>query len=163
MNILVNFKYKELTNMKTIKNIIQIIILAQVVLLVSCGGGDNPTPAADPRQEVIEALTKTWTVTSATFDDVTVSGDWNGFSLEFTDSQGYTTNASTDEQKLVWPTSGSYSFPDASNSFRILRSDGVEITISDLTETSATLSFQILQRSGRASGLIGEWIFVMEN
>ena len=147
--------------MKTIKHILIALSIIAIVALTSCGK-DNPAPV-DPQQEMIEALAKTWTPTSITLDGVDQMGNWPGFNIQLTTTKGYTTNSSTDEQKLVWPLSGSYTFPDATNANKVLRDDGVEILLSNVTATSATLSFTITGRNGRTDGLIGEWVFAIGN
>ena len=147
--------------MKIVKNIVLAFTLIGIVSLTACGGGDTPAPVVDPTQEIIDALTKTWSVSSVTLDNTDVTTDWNGFTLTFDSSKGYSATALNAESILVWPASGSYSFPNANNTNQILRNDGVEITLSNVTETSATLSFQITGRNGRTEGLIGQWVFVM--
>jgi len=147
--------------MTVIKNIVVALTLIGIVGLTACGGGDTPAPVVDPTQEIIDALSKTWSVSSVTLDNADVTTDWNGFALTFDSSKGYTATALNNESILVWPASGSYSFPNANNTNQILRNDGVEITLSNVTETSATLSFQITGRNGRTEGLIGQWVFVM--
>lgn len=149
--------------MKIIKNILLGLSLIAIALLTSCKGSDSPSPQPDPQQEMIDALTKTWTVTEVTLDDVSVTGEWNNFSIQLMNDKTYSTTSTTNEQKLVWPIIGSYTFPDTNNPNMITRDDGVEITLSNVTETSATLSFRISNRGGRTDGLIGEWVFMMGN
>ena len=133
------------------------------IFSIGCGGDDSP--GIDPVQEVIDGLEKTWRVTSVTFGNDDDTADWNGFTLTFDQSQGYTASRLSDESVLVWPTSGSYHFPNSSNSNLVERDDGVQINISNLTETSATLTFTISGRSGstggKEDGLIGAWVFEM--
>lgn len=149
--------------MKIMKNILIALSIVATALLTSCDGSDSPSPQPDPQQEMIDALTKTWTVTEVTLDNVSVTGEWNNFSIQFMNDKTYSSTSSTNEQKLVWPIIGSYTFPDTNNPNMISRDDGVEITLSNVTETSATLSFRISNRSGRVDGLIGEWVFVLGN
>ena len=149
--------------MKTIKNITILAVIAVIATLSACGGDDTPTPVTDPTTEVIKALGKSWTATSVSLDDADVTGDWAGFALTFLQSQGYSATNLSAESILVWPVSGSYTFPNANNANQILRNDGVQMTLSNVTETSATLSFRITGRTGRTDGLIGEWVFVMRS
>lgn len=150
--------------MNTTKKILLAIMITSIAALSSCGGDDSPVPVVDPTLEIIEGLSKTWSVTSVTLDNSDETTDWSGFTLNFDLSKGFTASDLSDESVLVWPTSGSYSFPNANNANIILRSDGVQITIEDLTETSARLVFNITGRSGgRINGLVGEWVFDLGN
>ena len=155
-------KHKQI-DMKALENIVLPIIIICVMSLSSCKDIEPAPDVIDAQQEMIEALTKSWTITSATLDNATVTSNWDNFNIQLTSSLGYSTNSSTNEQKLVWPVSGTYTFPESNNPNKILRSDGVEITLVSVTESSATLSFQITGRNGRTDGLLGEWVFVMGN
>lgn len=147
--------------MTIVKNIVLAFTLVGIINLIACGGKDTPAPIVDPTQEIIDALTKTWSVTSVQLDNADVTGDWSSFTLTFDNSKGYSATVLNAESILVWPANGSYSFPNASNANQVLRNDGVEITLSNVTKTSATLTFNILGRNGRIDGLIGEWVFEM--
>ena len=153
--------------MNTIKNILLGLALLSILTFAACGGGDSPTPITDPSQEIIDGLEKAWSVTSVTFQNQDVTSDWNGFALTFDTSQGYQATNLSVESILVWPPSGSYSIPNTANPTSLLRSDGVAILVSNLTEASATLTFTISGRGGRMGGkdegLLGEWVFHLEN
>jgi hypothetical protein len=143
------------------KNIRKTIgILSMIIMVMSCGKDDSPQ--ADPVQTVIDGLGKTWTATSVTFSSQDVTSDWKDFALTFDQAKGYTATALSDENVLVWPASGSYTFPDPANPKIILRHDGVQIAVDNLKKTTATLIFTISGRSGgRTEGLVGEWVFVL--
>jgi len=149
--------------MTIIKNILLGIALMGIVALTSCGKKDTPAPQVDPTQAIIDGLSKTWNVNTVTLDNAAVTGDWTGFELQFSGSQGYTATNLSVESVLVWPVSGSYTFPNANNPNVVERNDGVQITISNLSTTTATLTFNIAGRNGRTEGLIGKWVFEMEN
>jgi hypothetical protein len=145
--------------MTIIKNTLFIIAAAMITL--GCGEDDSPT--IDPIQQVVDGLEKTWSATSVTFQSQDVTANWGGFTLAFDQNKGYTATSLSDESVVVWPTSGSYSFPNLENANSVLRSDGVQISIEDLTDTNVRLVFQISGRNegGREDALIGEWAFVM--
>jgi hypothetical protein len=150
--------------MKTIYK--YILLLSIITLLSNCGGNGNtdPTPVADPTQAVIDGLAKTWTINSVSLDGSNVASDWNGVSVSFTTNKSFSITGLSTENSLIWASSGSYSFPDATNANKILRNDGVEIKLSNLTDNSATLEFSILERSGgRTNGLIGSYSFNFTN
>jgi len=151
--------------MKLIKYTLLGLTLLGLLTFTSCGKDDTPpTPQVDPEQEIVDGLNKSWTITSVTLDNVDVTGDWNGFTLTFNGTKEYTATALSAESILVWPASGSYTFPNATNANLILRNDDIQITISNMTDTTVTLSFTILGRTGgRKEGLIGGWVFEMRS
>lgn len=147
--------------MKTLEYVVSITSIFIIAVLTACGGGDTPVPVTEATEEVIEALSKKWTTKSVTLDNVDVTADWSVFTLTFSQTQNYTASVLSSESILVWPAGGSYTFPNTNNAKQILRDDGVQITISNITETAATLTFSITGRNGRTDGLIGEWVFEM--
>jgi len=146
--------------MKTIKKTLSILFITAFSLFTSCGDEDDPTPVIDPTQATIDGLSKTWAINNVNLDDENVIGDWTGFVITFDQSKGYSCTNLSEESILVWPVSGSYTFPNANNPNVILRDDGVRIVIENLTESSVRLIFNIEgRRGGRTDGLIGEWVF----
>lgn len=147
---------------------IQLIIFIGLALnFMHCGGSeDDPDldPQIDPKQEVIDGLSKTWQMKKVVFDGTDVSDDWVGFTLRFDKSKNYTAKELSVESILVWPVSGSYTIPNTNNPKNILRNDGVQIVLSNITQSSVTLRFSISGRSGgKVSSLIGDYTFDMEN
>ena len=150
--------------MKNINRIIVIILVTGIGSIVGCKKKSDPTPV-DPKQEIINNLTNTWSVSGVTMDGQDVSADWTDFALTIDLEQNYAATDLSAESVLIWPVIGSYTFPNTDNSNVVLRNDGVQITISNLTVNSVQLSFQISGRNngGRTEGLLGNWLFEMEN
>ena len=142
-----------------------IVLLSIIALLTNCKGKSTTDPApVDPTLAVIEGLTKTWTVSEVTLDGTNVTSDWNNVQLSFAANKSFSITGLSQENALIWPSSGSYSFPDATKPMSVLRSDGIPIIISNLTETSATLDFTISGRTGgRETGLSGNYTFTFTN
>ena len=149
--------------MKTLKT--YLLLLSIIVLLTNCGGSSTPDPTpVDETQAVIDGLAKTWTVDAVTLDGTSVASDWGNVQVSFTANKGFTVTGLSTENSLIWPSSGSYSFPDATKPMSVLRNDGIAIAISDLTESTATLRLAITGRTGgREAGLSGNYSFSFRN
>lgn len=147
---------------------IQLIIFIGLALnFMHCGGSEDdpdPDPQIDPKQQVIDGLSKTWQVNSVTLDGLDVSTDWIGFTLKFDKSKNYTAKKLSEKSILVWPENGSYTIPNANHPKNVLRDDGIQIVLSNVTASSVKLSFAIAGRSdGRVESLIGDYVFDMKN
>lgn len=141
-----------------------ILLLSIIALLTNCGG-DSPDPQpVDETQAVIDGLAKTWTISGVTLDGTSVASDWDNVQVSFTANKSFSITGLSQENALIWPSSGSYSFPDSSKPMSVLRSDGIAIAISNLTESSATLKLTISGRTGgRETGLSGSYSFSFSN
>jgi len=144
--------------MKNIKILFSLVLLLSLVAITSC---KKDTPQPDPKQQVIDALGKAWTVNSVTLDNQDVSAEWSGFTISIDNAQNYTATNLSIKSTLVWPPVGSYTFPNIDNPRVISRNDGVLIFVSELTDTSVQFIFTITNTGGRTDGLTGEWIFDM--
>ena len=148
--------------MKTIKT--YILLLSIITLLTNCGDPDPTPQPVDETQAVIDGLAKTWTIDAVTLDGSSVASDWNNVQVSFTPNKSFSITGLSTENSLIWPSSGSYSFPDSTKPMSVLRSDGIAIAISDLTESSATLKLTITGRTGgREAGLSGNYSFSFSN
>ena len=149
------------------KNILLFIALIGLLCFANCGSSDEPAPDDPPvdlKQQMIDGLSKTWQVNSVTLDGIDVSDDWIGFTLKFDKSKNYIAKKLSEKSILVWPENGSYTIPNSSNPKNILRNDGIQIVLSNVTASSVKLSFTISGRSGgRVESLIGDYIFDMKN
>ncbi len=141
-----------------------ILLISIVALLTNCGGTTDPTPGVDSLQATIDGLAKKWTPSGVTLDGVNVSDDWSGVSVTFTANKSFTVSGLSQENSLIWPSTGTYSFPDENKPLKILRNDGIEITLKNLTSTSVDVSFAITGRTGgRGAGLSGNYSFSFSN
>lgn len=103
------------------------------MMMAGCGKGSDPVPETD---RVRGFLTGTaWQVSQVSIDGVSKTSSFSGLTLTFT-ATGYTTA----NGRLVWPATGTWQFKDDTGKL-LLRSDGVEVTITDVTTTTLSLSF----------------------
>jgi len=151
--------------MKSIKYLLSLSLLVYIFTIVSCGEKtpDGPTP----EEAKITELSKTWNVgtiaNSVTFDGVDRTDDYAGFTLTITSSKSFT---ATDGFSPVWPASGDWDFAgtaDTPDLNTIIRSDDVEITIANVSETALQLSFTYTTPGSRAKSTDGPWIFTFTN
>lgn len=150
--------------MKKLLNYLTILSFLSIVVLISCGGGgdDGPTdPVKTPEQLQAEKIVgKTWKATGTnagvTLDGVAAPA-WAGFTLNFTGNENGGNFTTTNSQSpLVWPATGTWRFQNGVTT--VLRSDGVQMTL-NVTDTELTLSFTIVDPSGRVEGVGGAYVF----
>ena len=141
---------------KVIELLLLIIVIAPVATLTNCGSAEGtlPEPATN------NLLVNTWAVASVQLDNEDITTEWSGFKLTVDANMQYTTPFISDDKKLVWPTFGSYSYPNSANENLLMRNDGVEITLTNLSVSSVQLTFTIATPSGgRVKGLVGNYVF----
>ena len=127
-----------------------VFLLIAFTWLSSCKKDDDP----DPRDLQIKQLTATWNVSHVENDDENVTAQFSGFTLAISGFNYQTTNGAN-----PWPSGGTYSFK-GNDLNTIIRSDGTEISIVELTANTLVLSFNYNSLSnGRTSGITGDFIF----
>ena len=141
--------------MKTIVRLLNIICLLAVVALVSCG---EPEPSA--KELFLKKLYKKWGLSSTgvKLNEQLVNGVFDNFTVTFAKGLTYTT---TDGQDPVWKASGIFSLEKSGSQpgFLIARDDGVQITVSEITETKLVLKFAYTKKGSRASSVSGGYVF----
>lgn len=132
-----------------------LLILFVTVTTISCKE-DPPEPT---QAEINKGLmATTWVVSSVTDDTGDVTAAWSGFTLTVTENN-YTSSNNVDYPD-VWPSNGTWSL-DANDAFLVKRSDGIDITIHKLDETTLNMEFDYIIPSGRLSSVEGNWKFNM--
>lgn len=144
--------------MKTISNMIKGIFtfgtLAVIVSLMSCGG-DSSSPSAS--EVTTNQLTSSgWKISTVQVDGTDQTALFANMTLSFT-----ATSYTTTKGGLVWPASGTWSFTD-DTAKKIKRSDNVEVTITEISDTSLKLSLNWATSTlgpGRDSSVAGNHVF----
>ncbi len=157
--------------MKYFKLFLVLIAFGSLIIFSNCGGGGDGggNPAGDQASKLTDG---TWTLTSVTDPQNASEALWDVLTVTFTGDAGgggFTTNSSTlarDNATSVWPASGTWTF-DGNNTTRIVRNDGVTMTINSLTASALTLSFTISgadpATAAATAGVDGSWVFQFSN
>jgi hypothetical protein len=138
------------------KKMIQYIFVFLMLSIVMMACKDDPTP----EEQFLKRISAQWdaSTTGVTLDDVAVNGAFSGFSLTLTDQSAFTT---VNGNAPVWPASGSFTLKRTSTTvgFNLVRNDGVEITIDQLTDTKMVLKFQYQGKASRTVSVSGNYVF----
>ena len=147
---------------------IAVLMIVAVSFIAGCNNDTVDPPTAEALKTALLAgeSSKTWGLASGSavsLDGDDRSDDWASFELTFTTSKGYSTSNSFDDN--VWPSVGTWDFQGTTGSGLdvIIRSDGINVNIDNITESSATLSFDYILskplKNGRIESIEGNWIF----
>jgi hypothetical protein len=130
-----------------------VITLFCILLLIACKK-DDPEPETDRVRALLKA--NTWRIQQVTVDGTDQAALFTGLTLSFTETNYTTTNGG-----LVWPASGSWAFKD-DTAKKIVSSDGLEITVLELSATSLKLTLTWDAGTlglGRISSVAGDHTF----
>lgn len=133
-----------------------LIVIASLMLMVACGGGNSEDPSL--KELTFEKLAGEWSLPDS--DGIVIDGvdrtlNYRGFSLSFTDGGYNTTNAGD-----LFKASGTWEWTDDSAT-QIILDDGKTVTINSLTTSLFVFSFTRLDGPVRA-GLSGSYIITVE-
>src|SRR5688572_4465805 len=141
--------------MNTIQKFTRLAAFLVFMILLSCKG-DEPSA----KDIFIKNISKGWkpSATGVKLDGEFVNGVFDTFSLTFAKGLTYST---TDGQDPVWKASGKFTVNKASNAvgFLIVRDDGVEVTVTELTESKLVIQFPFTKKGGRSSSVSGGYVF----
>ncbi len=139
-------------------HIIFLLLAASFLLLYACDLVEDKETEKEVAQNLLKS--KSWQLSSVNVPSTaaTQSSDWDYFTVLFTDTNittgGYPTGTSA-----IWP-SGTYTLSEDGNT--IIRSDGVVVNITTLSETAMSVYFHvegIALSSGRIADLSGDYVF----
>lgn len=135
--------------------IVYLFSLAVVILLsVLAGCGDSSPSAIEVTSNQLRA--NQWRISSVMVDATDQTALFTNMTLSFTATDYTTTNG-----KAVWPASGTWAFSDDSGK-KIKRSDNVEVSITEITDTTLKLSLNWATGTfgpGRVSSIAGNHVF----
>jgi len=139
---------------KHINHNLKICLLLLTLLIGSCSGDPEPTPA-EMNTELMTA-TGAWKLQNVLVDGADKTSIYSGLTIQFTETTFTTTNGG-----VVWPSSGSWSFKDDSGTV-INRSDGIEIKLVEVSTSKLVLQLTWTKSTigpGRVSSLSGSHTF----
>lgn len=158
--------------MKRLSNLFAALVFASLVIFMSCGGGgDNPAP--DPGANALLEQAKklaanTWVVSSVSDPDGPTQ-KWNDFTLKFTandDGKGgnYEVTGTPDGfDGKVWANGSSTWNFVGDNILKVKRANLTpELTISGISATEVTFTFNVPTQDGRTSAIQGDWTFKLK-
>lgn len=126
-----------------------------LLLLQGCHDDNGPTK----EDEYLTQLSATWIIDEVTVDDRNVSGAFDGMELTVTTKKKFSVK---NPVPPIWPADGSFTLKQLSGSeYSMLRSDGIEVTITSLTPTDLTLQLQFTatDTGGRVKSVSGIYEF----
>lgn len=128
------------------------------MLFTSCQN-DDPAPLTEEEQ-TLQNLARTWSLTDASADGTDVAEWFDGLRVSFTEDKSYTVENAVPP---IWVSSGSFELVKSGTTYTIKRSDGVDLTISALSETAVTITMNHeAPTSARVDGISGSFTFTFE-
>lgn len=166
------------SNLKEMRWLIMVclsgVVVAFVLTLSSCGGDDgtDPTPEPTVGEQVLSNLVASqWKVKSVTVDGSDKSSSFPGLTITFTSSattngkpSSFSGSFTASNGEPVWPLSGNWTIPDIAVGSKLQRSDGIEIQLIEVTETSLKMSLPWSKNTlgpGRIESIKGQHVFTM--
>ncbi len=132
------------------------LVILTVFLLTTSSCKDGPTD----EEILLKKISLAWksSSTGVQFDGKDVNGVFKDFAITFTESKTYTTTAGN---APVWPASGKFTLKSNSSGagFSLLRDDGVEVTVDQLTDTKLVLKFNYVGKASRVKSVSGGFVF----
>lgn len=124
-----------------------------------------PSCKDDPTEEEIflGKVAAAWvpSTTGVELDNVPVNKVFSGFVLTVTDQAAFTT---TNGNSPIWAASGKFTLKKVTTTagFNLMREDGVEVFIDQMTDAKLVLRFQYVGQPGRLGSVGGEYVFDLE-
>ena len=149
--------------MKIAARILSVIALTSVATLYTACGPDDPKEKSDTDKQ-IELLNGSWSVSSATFQDVEPDLDHTGMDITITGSVGNTSVAYTVTGRptgpSAWPASGNFTF-GSNVKTELTRDDGVPVVYAvSGNQLTMEFTFDKTPYNARTSSVAGKWTFV---
>jgi hypothetical protein len=133
--------------------IVTLSVLIIWLFAFTCCSDETPLTTIESATQMLG--TQAWKIQNVTIDDVDRTSSFSGLTLEFSSQEYTTTNG-----HVVWPESGEWSFTN-DTAKTILRSDGVVITVDQISDHALILSLNWDQNtlSGRINSIKGHHKF----
>jgi hypothetical protein len=139
-----------------------LIVSALLVLAMFKFSGcdsDDSKPEPDPEKEYLEQLSFTWHLQQAKIDGTDVTLAFKDLSLTLKSDKTFTV---TNPVAPIWPADGTFVLQEISGAadYKIVRSDGMDIYVTELSATTLRLELQYQPIGGRMSSVGGEYQFL---
>lgn len=140
--------------------LLSIFAITAMLFFQNCEKSNSDTPK-DLTTNILNGKAE-WVVSSVNVpvNSATVSSDWTSFKVSFTNTN-LTTSGYPIGSQAVWP-SGTYTLSEDGK--KITRGDGIEISLTSITETNFSARFTVpagTDIGGRIAALDGEYSFNM--
>lgn len=131
--------------------------LLTLILFVFSGCDDNDKTITE--QQYLEKLTFTWSLYNVTLNGANVVPAYPGINLTLTGDRTFNI---TDPVEHIWPTSGTFTLRPVpgSEDYVIVRNDGAELRVIELSEAVLRLQMQPQPSGERTSAEEGQYEFV---
>ena len=129
--------------------------MAGLALASASCDGSEPSPTEE--ELTLKKISKNWALTSAEVDDTDVAEWFAGLKVSYTESKTFTVQNAVPP---IWVASGTFELEKSGSSYVIKRSDGVDMTISSLTDTDVTVTLNYTAPVGaRKESISGTYSF----
>jgi hypothetical protein len=120
---------------------------------------DDSKPEPDPEKEYLEQLSFTWHLQQVKVDGTDVTPAFNELALTLKGDKTFTV---TNPVAPIWPADGTFVLQEISGAadYKIVRSDGMDIYVNELSATTLRLQLQFEPIGGRVSSVGGQYEFL---
>ena len=129
------------------------------VTLMALGVISGCKPDEPSAEELfLEKISGNWTATMVSVDNTVLEGAFDGFAITIKTDKTYTTS---NGNAPIWPASGSFTAKSVTSTsgFNLMRADGVEVEVAELTDNELILRFDYVSPGGRKSSVSGGYVF----
>jgi hypothetical protein len=138
------------------KNIQRIYCLLIAGFLTACGG-DDPKPLTEEEVQ-LKKLAKTWNLSGASVDGLNVNDWFENLQVSFTESKSFTV---ANAVPPIWVAAGTFEIEKSGPNYVIKRSDGLDLLITTLNETTVSINMSyVADDNTRSAGITGDYTFI---
>lgn len=135
--------------------ILRVVAVLALMVITSFSACDDE-PSAE--EAFMDKLSGEWTPSQISLDNVVLEGAFDGFQLVIKVDKSFSTIKGNDP---IWAPSGTFTLKTntSASGFSLIRNDGVEIQVTDLSNETLGLKFQYTSTGGRRSSVSGNYQF----
>jgi hypothetical protein len=139
----------------------KLIIVSALLLLVMIkfSGCDSDDDKPGTEKKYLERLSFTWNLQQVKVDGTDVTPAFSGLVLTVKGARSFTV---TNAVAPLWPSDGTFTLRKISGSadYDIIRSDGMEMLVNELSPAALRIQFQYQPAGGRVSSVGGQYEFL---